>query len=187
MKVIIETDRLYLRELLPGDVQGMFEMDSDPDVHRFVGRSPVKTLDESIKAIENIRRQYKDFGVARLAIIEKVTEGFVGWGGLKFITENVNGFQNYHDLGYRFIKRYWGKGYAKESTKGVIKYAFEKLKLPVIYAIADLEHKASRNVLESSGFDFVNSFEYDGDPHAWYKLSPIPVHKRTALFDSEQI
>lgn len=82
----------------------------------------------------------------------------------------MNGFQNFNDLGYRFIKRYWGKGYAQESSQAVIKYAFEQLNLPAIYAIADLEHKASRKVLEKCGLSFVNSFEYDGDPHAWYAL-----------------
>jgi RimJ/RimL family protein N-acetyltransferase len=170
MKPIIETERLCLREILPDDAEAMFEMDSDREVHRFLGRSPVKSLEESVQHIHNIRRQYKEFGIARLAIIEKETDHFVGWGGLKFITERMNGFQNFHDLGYRFIRGYWGKGYAKESSKGVIKYAFEELQLPVIYAIADMEHQASRNVLESSGFSFVNSFEYDGDPHAWYTL-----------------
>lgn len=144
MKPIIETERLYLREILPEDAPGMFEMDSDPEVHRFVGRSPVKTLEESIGPIRNIRQQYQDFGVARLAIIEKESNSFVGWGGLKFITESMNGFQNFHDVGYRFIRRHWGKGYAKESTRGVFNYAFEQLQVPVIYAIADLEHEASR-------------------------------------------
>ena len=177
MKPIIETERLYLREILPEDAQAMFEMDSDLEVHRFLGRSPVKRLEESVQHIHNIRRQYKDFGVARLAIIEKESNSFVGWGGLKFITESINGFQNFHDLGYRFIRRYWGKSYAKESAKGVIKYAFEELQLPVIYAIADIEHRASRNVLESSGFSFVNSFEYDDDPHAWYTLQNATLIK----------
>jgi ribosomal-protein-alanine N-acetyltransferase len=170
MKTIIETERLYLREILPEDVEGMFEMDSDPEVQRFLGRTPVKTLEKSMAIIENIRQQYVDFGVARLAIIEKSSGDFVGWGGLKLITESMNGFQDFHDLGYRFIKRYWGQGYAQESSRGVIKYAFEQLNLPAIYAIADLEHKASRNVLEKCGFCFVNSFEYDGDPHAWYTM-----------------
>lgn len=170
MEAIIETERLYLREILPEDVAGMFEMDSDPEVHRFLGRSPVRNLAASAAHIENIRQQYVDFGIARQAIIEKSSGDFVGWGGLKFITEQMNGFQNFHDLGYRFIKRYWGKGYAQESSSAVIRYAFDQLKLPVIYAIADLEHKASRNVLEKCGFSFVNSFEYDGDPHAWYTL-----------------
>lgn len=177
MNSIIKTERLYLREILPEDAPGMFEMDSDPEVHRFLGRSPVKTLEESLQHIHDIRQQYKDFGIARLAIIEKETDHFVGWGGLKFITESMNGFQNFHDLGYRFIRRYWRKGYAQESAKGVIKYAFEELQLPVIYAIADLEHKASRNVLESSGFSFVNSFEYEGDPHAWYTLQNATLIK----------
>jgi len=80
MKTIIETERLYFREILPEDGPGMFEMDSDPDVHRFLGRRPVKTLAESLAQIENIRQQYVDYGVARLAIVEKGTDQFVGWG-----------------------------------------------------------------------------------------------------------
>lgn len=170
MKAIIETERLYLRESLPEDVQAMFEMDSDPDVQRFLGCIPITSLEQAATEIESIRQQYIDNGVGRIAIIEKASNEFVGWGGLKLIKEPTNGFLNYHDLGYRFLKRYWGKGYATESANGVIDYAFQRMKLPAIYAIADLEHTASRNVLEKNGFVFVNTFEYDGDPHAWYIL-----------------
>lgn len=62
MNPIIETERLYLREILPEDAPGMFEMDSDPEVHRFLGRRPVKCLAESMDDIQNIRQRYKDFG-----------------------------------------------------------------------------------------------------------------------------
>lgn len=171
MNAIIETDRLYLREIFPEDVHSMFEMDNDPDVHRFLGRSPIERIEQAAAEIESIRQQYIDNGVARIAIIEKASNEFVGWGGLKLIKEPTNGFQDYHDLGYRFIKRYWGKGYATESARAVINYAFNELNLSVIYAIADLDHSASRNVLEKSGFVFVNTFEYDGDPHAWYEIN----------------
>jgi ribosomal-protein-alanine N-acetyltransferase len=170
MNAIIETDRLYLREIVPEDLESMFEMDADLDVHRFLGRDPVTNIEQSAAYIANIRKQYVENGVARIAIIEKESNDFIGWGGLKLIKGPINGHQDYYDLGYRFNKRYWGKGYATESTAAVINYAFDQLKLPVIYAIADMEHSASRKVLEKSGFVFVNTFLYEGDPHAWYEL-----------------
>jgi ribosomal-protein-alanine N-acetyltransferase len=170
MNVIIETERLYLREIIPSDLQSMFEMDADPDVHKFLGRRPVTDIEQSAAYIASIREQYVENGVARIAIIEKESNEFVGWGGLKLIKVPTNGHQNYYDLGYRFAKRYWGNGYATESTAAVINYAFDQLKLPVIYAIADVEHAASRKVLEKSGFLYRNTFIYEGDPHAWYEL-----------------
>ena len=59
----IETERLILRELLLSDKEGMFELDSNPNVHLFLGNRPVKHIEESIEQIENIQKQYKDFGI----------------------------------------------------------------------------------------------------------------------------
>ena len=41
MKVFVETERLILRELLPTDIDGMFELDSDPVVHKYLGNNPI--------------------------------------------------------------------------------------------------------------------------------------------------
>ncbi|MBG6236057.1 RimJ/RimL family protein N-acetyltransferase [Pedobacter sp. CAN_A7] len=169
--MIFESNRLYFREILPDDADAMFEMDADPDVHRFLGQHPIDTIDQAKADISFIRQQYVDYGVGRLAIIEKESDQFVGWGAFKMITENIYGHQNFHDLGYRFIKRYWGKGYATEAAKASIDYGFNVLKLPVIYAIADVEHRASRNVLEKCAFINEGTFEYDGSPHVWYTLN----------------
>lgn len=90
------------------------------------------------------------------------------------IKELTNGHQNYHDLGYRFLKRYWHKGYATEAAQAAIIYGFDELNIPVIYAIADLNNSGSRKVLERSGFRYVNTFNYDTAPHAWYELYKSP-------------
>jgi len=81
MDHFIETERLYIRELLPEDEEGMFEMDSDPEVHRFVGQRPIKTHEEAHNTINFIRKQYEDNGIGRWAVIEKETNGFIGWTG----------------------------------------------------------------------------------------------------------
>ena len=88
MKSFIETERLILREMIASDDEGMFELDSNPEVHRFVGKKPVKHIDESRLMIENIRRQYADNGIGRWAVILKDTNEFIGWSGIKLIKES---------------------------------------------------------------------------------------------------
>jgi ribosomal-protein-alanine N-acetyltransferase len=78
MEPIIETKRLILRELLPVDDIGMFELDSDKAVHKYLGNKPVNTIEESRKIIEAIRQQYEDNGIGRWAVVEKSTGKFLG-------------------------------------------------------------------------------------------------------------
>ena len=56
-----------------------------------------------------IRQQYIDNGIDRWAIINKETNDFIGWTGLKFVTETTNNHINFYDLGYRLIEKYWAK------------------------------------------------------------------------------
>ncbi len=71
MKVFVETERLILREIMPIDVEGMFELDSNPIVHKYLGNNPVKAKEQSMKAINFIRQQYEERGVGRWVAIEK--------------------------------------------------------------------------------------------------------------------
>lgn len=168
--MIIETERLYFRALLETDVNGIFDLDTDPEVHQYLGRSPIKTVEQAKDVIKFIRQQYIDNGIGRLAIIEKETNDFVGWGGFKLITSLTNGRKDYHDLGYRFLKKSWGKGYATESSKAAVEYAFNELMLPVIYAMADIDNLQSRKVLKKCGFIEKELFDYDLVPHYWYEF-----------------
>lgn len=188
MQFHIETERLILRDLLPSDDRGMYELDSDHDVHRYIGRKPVKTVEESREVIDIIRRQYKTNGIGRWAAIEKSTGAFVGWTGLKLIREPINGRNNHYDLGYRFIKRFWGKGYATETALASVRYAWNVLKADEVFGIADLGNIASRRVLEKVGMLQNGTFEYDGSPHAWYELRrPQFVYEKGALADKAQL
>lgn len=128
----IETERLLLRELRATDLEGMFELDANPNVHRYLGNKPIKTKAEAKKILDSVKQQYADRGIGRFAVIEKATGDFIGWSGIRLNTEyNMNGFTKYYDVGYRLIERYWGKGYATESGKAAVHYAFNTMKLPV--------------------------------------------------------
>jgi ribosomal-protein-alanine N-acetyltransferase len=170
MQTFIETERLLLREILSSDEQGMFELDSDPDVHQFLGNRPVKTIQESRELIQFIRQQYSDFGIGRWAVIEKATNKFIGWAGFKFTKEIINNHSDFYDLGYRFIKKYWGKGYATEVSKACIDYGFTKMNLHKIYARTMVGNIKSRKVLEKAGLSYVETFDLNGVAHVWYKI-----------------
>jgi ribosomal-protein-alanine N-acetyltransferase len=170
MQIFTETDRLILREVLPTDAPGMFELDSDPEVHRYLGNKPIKTLEEAVAGIAFIRQQYLDYGIGRWAVIEKATGEFTGWAGLKFMTETRNGHSNFYDVGYRFIKRYWGKGYATEAAIASVNYGFDVLKLEELFGMADVENIGSNRALQKAGLKYVEDFEHAGILHSWYRL-----------------
>ena len=82
MNIHIETDRFLLRDIEETDVQGIFDLDSDPEVHTYLGTPPIQTLEEARGIIEYIRKQYAEHGIGRWAVIDKETSDFVGWSGL---------------------------------------------------------------------------------------------------------
>ena len=169
----IETERLLLRDLRLTDLEGMFALDSDPEVHKFLGNKPVKTIDESRIILESVLKQYKERGIGRFAVIEKSSGDFVGWSGLRLNTEyNMNGFTKYYDVGYRLIKRFWGKGFATESGKASVDYAFNNMKLPEIYATTELGNQASHNALLKIGLHYVEDFYFEQEQVnlRWYKM-----------------
>lgn len=173
MNIHIETERLILRDILDTDLEGMFELDSDPEVHKYLGNKPVKTIEESQKMIQSIQDQYKERGIGRWAVINKETNEFMGWSGLKLNTEEeLNGFSNFYDVGYRFIKRFWGKGYATESGKAAMDYGFKTMNLKTIYGITEIDNQASHNALLKIGLEYIEEFKYEKENLTlrWYKM-----------------
>ena len=154
MEIFVETERLILREIIPEDRNGLFAIDSDPDVNIYLGRNPVENIEQSDDLIKFIRKQYIDNGIGRWAMIEKNTNNFIGWTGLKLVRELTNNHIDYYDLGYRLNKNYWGKGFATEAAKASLQYGFNTLDLNEIYAIADSQNVASRNVIEKVGLKY---------------------------------
>ncbi len=170
MKIFAETERLILRELVAADEEGLFAVDSDPDVNTYLGNNPVKNIQQTKDIIQFIRNQYIENGIGRWAMIEKNTHNFIGWTGLKLVKELTNNHNNYYDLGYRLNKNYWGKGFATEAAKASVDYGINQLNLKDIYAIADMNNIASKKVLEKVGLKFIETFNLEGTPHGWFHL-----------------
>lgn len=170
MKIFAETERFILREILPSDIDGMFELDSDPEVHRYLGNKPVTDRGQIAKVINFIRQQYIDNGIGRWAIIDKKTNEFIGWTGLKFVTVLTNNHQNYYDLGYRLKRKYWGQGIATETAIISLDYAFNIRKVEEVFAAANCENVGSNKILQKIGLNLTETFYYDDMECNWYKI-----------------
>jgi RimJ/RimL family protein N-acetyltransferase len=167
----IETARLILRPLTEDDAEGMFRLDSDPEVHRYIGNKPIKTLQEAMDVITFIRQQYIDNGIGRWAVIERSTGNFLGWAGLKLMRTYINGHIDHYDIGYRLIPEYWNKGYATESALAWKDHALNTLKVDKIYGVAHIDNAASNRILQKTGLQFVEQFEHEGIQCNWYELA----------------
>ena len=165
-----QTQNLIYRKITLDDAEEIYELDSNAEVHRYLGNKPIQSLDKAKEIIEYIISQYEINGIGRYAVIEKKSGDFVGWTGLKLEDKETNGYVNYYDIGYRFIPRFWGKGYGYESAKFWFDYGFDELRLDKICGAAHIENIGSNKILQKIGLRFVNKFEYDGALHNWYEL-----------------
>ena len=166
----IETPRLILRPLEKNDAERLFLLDSNPEVMKYVGQPVLTEIAQTKQYLEMIQKQYEDNGIGRYAVIEKESGLLIGWSGLKLITEKINNHENFYELGFRFAPEFWGKGYAKESSKAFLEAGFNEMNIDVIYAYADSENDASNSALRKLGFETKNNFIDSGDDCIWYEL-----------------
>lgn len=149
-KLYIETERLLIRPFKMEDVEPSYVMDSDPEVSRYTGeRGVVSKKEIERRIVENVFGDYEKYGFGRLAVELKSENKFIGFTGLKYLED-----MDEVDLGYRFMKKYWGKGIATESAKACLNLAFETLGLGKLIAMVLPENIASIRVLEKLNFEY---------------------------------
>ena len=153
--IIIETERLILRHFDVSDAACFFELNKDPEVMKYTGDVAFESVKASADFIKNYDT-YAKFGVGRWTVVLKSTNEPIGWCGLK-----VHPGQ-YVDLGYRFMKSYWGQGYATEASKASLKIGFESYAFPEIVGRTARQNIGSVRVLEKLGMQFWKNDSCEG-------------------------
>ena len=164
-----ETIRFILRPFRLEDVDDFFEMESDPEVHKFIGKTPVKTKEEVQKLIQGVFDQYEKNGIGRWAIEDKNTGEVVGWSGIKLEDQALD-FE-YYDVGYRIKRKHWGKGIATEVGLESVRYGFVEMKLDKIAGGAEVEHDVSNHLLQKIGLKPAGIVKAFGKDHYWFEIS----------------
>lgn len=157
---MFETDRLHIRLAKIEDAPLLFELNSDPEVVRYTGDVSFNNMSEVLEIIrQRMIAGWEKYKMTRMMVFLK--DGtFLGWCGLKYFPET-----NEVDLGYRFFKKHWGKGYATESSRVMLDYGFNTLKLNRIIAKAMPENVNSIKVMHKLGMTFRGYVHDPTDPH----------------------
>ena len=147
---VVETARLALRELAESDDAFVLELVNEPDWIRFIGDKNVRTLEDARKYLrEGPIAGYRKTGFGLWAVETKGSREPTGICGLirRPELEDV-------DLGFAFLARFRGKGYARESAAAVVELARSRFGLERLVAITDPANERSIRVLERAGFVF---------------------------------
>lgn len=164
--LIIETERLLIRPFTMEDIEPSYAMNLDAEVSRYTADGGVLSKKEiERRIVENVFGDYKKYGFGRLAVELKGENKFIGFTGLKYL-EDLDEV----DLGYRFMKEYWGKGIATESGKACVNLGFNKLGLKRIIAMVLPENLGSIRVLEKLNFEFEKEIIEDNQLAKVYSL-----------------
>ena len=177
MNFVLKTERLLLRPFQFTDAETLFALDSNPNVHLYLGNNPVTSIEQCYVTIENVLNQYLKNSIGRFVIELLDNQEVVGWAGIKLVAEEENQHVNFYDLGYRLQEKYWNKGYASEAAKAWLDYAFQKMKIPTLYAIAHIENVGSNKIIQKLGFQQKNQYSHHGIPCYWYELNNTTLSK----------
>jgi RimJ/RimL family protein N-acetyltransferase len=155
--VYLETERLILRRFTPADVDLVTALDADPAVMRYVNGGRPTPRDEIRDVYLPAWMAYYEAGdrYGFWAAIEKRTSAFLGWFHLR---PHEGEPDDQPELGYRLIASSWGRGYATEGSRALIRKAFRGLGAHRVYAATMVVNVASWRVMEKAGLLFVRVF-----------------------------
>lgn len=152
---VIETKRLLLRKFQAKDAASLYLLNSDPEVLRYTGDQPFVDEGEALEFIQNYSA-YQDQKVGRWAVLAKIDQRFLGWAGLKLHSDGMI------DIGFRFLRKEWGQGFATEAAKACLQYGFQELHLTEVLGRVLPNNKASIHILKKLGMQFWKEGRCDG-------------------------
>jgi [ribosomal protein S5]-alanine N-acetyltransferase len=144
----VQTPRLRLRPFDDADADALFALHSSARVLRYWDAPPWTERARADRFIAACRRMAEDGSGARLAVDRTSDGAFIGWCALV----RWNPDHRSASMGYCFDDAAWGHGYATESARALLQWAFDTLDLNRVQAETDTRNAASARVLEKLGF-----------------------------------
>lgn len=154
MRLFLRTERLVLREFEDGDVAHLTELDSDPRVMQYISHTltPAAVIRAQVLP-QFLSEQQRSPRRGHWVALEESTGDFLGWFGLG-AAEGSDGA----NLGYRLRAAAWGRGYATEGSRALVRLAFAELGADRVRAETMAVNLRSRRVMEKCGLRHVRTF-----------------------------
>ena len=147
---VLETERLRLRPFTFDDEAAVFALVSDPEIARFVRFEAHRTPAETRAFLELVEQYYRRGEPFAWAIVRREDDRLIGSCG--FVSQA--GERRSAEIGYWLGKPYWGKGYAAEAARALVRFGFEQMGLERVEAKCFLENRAGQCVIEKLGMRF---------------------------------
>lgn len=152
-KIIIKTERLFLRDLVQNDFDEVCKLLRDPDVmYAYEGAFSKQEVQDWLDRQFN---RYQNDGFGLWGVIEKSSGVLIGQCGITY--QPYEGKQ-IPEIGYLFRREFWHKGYATEAAIACREYAFNILNFDKIYSIIRDTNIASQKVATRNGMEITASF-----------------------------
>lgn len=120
---------------------------------RWIGGGQPQSAAEAHKSIETFTSEHHKNGFGLMAVEIQETGELIGFCGLSiptFLPEILPAVE----IGWRFAPEVWGKGYATEAARSIMKHGFDDLKLKRIVSICHIKNTASENIMKKLGMHF---------------------------------
>ena len=143
----LETERLLLRKIVPGDAAALYAIFSDDEVTRYYDLGTMTDPADAETMVRRLAARTKHGQAIRWGIVRKQDRAFVGTCGFHF---QAAGFKA--EIGYDLGREHWHQGYMSEALQAMLAYGFEKLELNRIEALVMPGNEASAVLLRKLGF-----------------------------------
>jgi RimJ/RimL family protein N-acetyltransferase len=174
--IVAETERLLLRTWLPQDRAPFARLNADPRVMEYF--PSVLSREESDQGIDWIENHFAARGFGLCAVEVRETGAFIGFVGLAIPSFEAR-FTPCVEIGWRLAAEAWGRGFATEGARAMVRYAFDVLSLDELVSLTVPANTRSRRVMEKIGMtrnptdDFDHPSIAEGHPlrrHVLYRL-----------------
>jgi RimJ/RimL family protein N-acetyltransferase len=178
---VLVTERLMLRQFTAADVDGLADLDGDPAVMRFISRKTRSRAEIEAEVLPRFLSYYTRYrGFGHWAAQTRDNGEFIGWFGLRPVVAAGAAMVDWVDapapahtasLGYRLLRSAWGRGYATEGSRALVRRAFTELGVEQIVATTMTINTRSRAVMEKAGLRYARTVHLnwpdpvDGNEH----------------------
>lgn len=174
MSIVIETDRLILRDWEDGDSDRFYEIMNTPAVMQHLGGVQDRGTWEA--AVGRIMGFQRDFGHS-FWLLERKSDGeMIGFCGLKRVNAGGTPMTGEFEVGWRLRESAWGQGYAKEAAIASLDLAFDRYDAPHVVALTVGTNQDSQGLMKRLGMTRRQDLDFD-DPRFGPEMNPTIVYR----------
>jgi ribosomal-protein-alanine N-acetyltransferase len=147
---ILTTQRLRLEPFNDTHLEGLFALNSDPQVMRYITGKP-DTREDTVAGIDRIKARWINIGYSWWSFIELATNEIIGAGCIQHLGQDT---ANPLEIGWRLRSDKWQQGFASEAAQKMAAFAFDTLAADLLCAVCDQENAGSAHVMKKLGMRY---------------------------------